>query len=190
MQANAEALLHDSGLSPGSPFPKRESLHSVAVGHAETGHPVEDLIRYQTRRGKERVMLLDTRVSILPKHQPSRAHVRHYKRDSFAIDSGMVGAVAAGVALDQVMLTYFCVEPYTRWPKHSHESEQITMVLRGELYVELGNDVVTVKEHEAIAIPSYVAHAVFTRFECAEAVDAWSPVMTHYLPGSLAGGQP
>jgi hypothetical protein len=39
------ALLHGSGLSPGSPFPERESPHSIAVGHAETGHRVENAAR-------------------------------------------------------------------------------------------------------------------------------------------------
>ncbi len=40
-----EALLHGSELSPGSPFPKGESPHSVAVGHPETGHRVENPAR-------------------------------------------------------------------------------------------------------------------------------------------------
>ena len=39
------ALLHGSELSPGSPVPKRESPHSVAVGHAEMGHGVENPAR-------------------------------------------------------------------------------------------------------------------------------------------------
>jgi hypothetical protein len=36
------ALLHGSELSTGFPFLKRGSPHSVAVGHPETEHRVED----------------------------------------------------------------------------------------------------------------------------------------------------
>ena len=36
------ALLHGSGQSPVSPFPERESPNSVAVGHPEMGHRVEN----------------------------------------------------------------------------------------------------------------------------------------------------
>jgi hypothetical protein len=39
------ALLHGSELSAGPPFPERGSHHSVAVGHPETGHCVENLAR-------------------------------------------------------------------------------------------------------------------------------------------------
>ena len=41
----ARALLHGSELSAGSPVPQRESPHSVAVGHPETGHRVENPAR-------------------------------------------------------------------------------------------------------------------------------------------------
>jgi len=37
--------VHGSELSPGFPFPERELPHSVAVGHTETGHRVENAAR-------------------------------------------------------------------------------------------------------------------------------------------------
>jgi quercetin dioxygenase-like cupin family protein len=124
-------------------------------------------------------MLLDLRVPILQKPGVySRA--RHYPRGTFTIESGAAGARASGVALERAMLSYFCVEPHTRWTTHSHESEQITLVLKGELFFELGEEEVLVKECEAIAIPSRLPHAVFTRASCAEAVDAWSLVTERF----------
>ncbi len=39
------ALLHGSELSAGPPFPERASPHSVAVGHPEKGHRVENHAR-------------------------------------------------------------------------------------------------------------------------------------------------
>jgi quercetin dioxygenase-like cupin family protein len=47
------------------------------------------------------------------------------------------------VALDKTMLTYFEVQPYSRFESHSHESEQITMVLDGELFFEYEGKVVS-----------------------------------------------
>ncbi len=37
--------MHDSALRAHSPYHERESRHSVAVGHAEAGHCIEDLAR-------------------------------------------------------------------------------------------------------------------------------------------------
>ncbi len=39
------ALVHGSELRTDAPSPERGSRHSVAVGHTETGHRVEDLAR-------------------------------------------------------------------------------------------------------------------------------------------------
>jgi quercetin dioxygenase-like cupin family protein len=85
-----------------------------------------------------------------------------------------------GVALEKTMLTYFEVEPHSRFERHSHESEQITMVLKGELFFEMDERVVRVNQGEVIAIPSNVPHAVFTKERSVEAVDAWSPLMEKY----------
>ena len=39
------ALVHDSDMRTDPPSPERESRHSVAARHPETGHCVEDLAR-------------------------------------------------------------------------------------------------------------------------------------------------
>ena len=85
-----------------------------------------------------------------------------------------------GVALEKAMLTYFEVEPNSQFEKHSHESEQITMVLEGELFFEVTERMISVKEGEVIAIPSNISHAVFTQGKPVKAVDAWSPVIEKY----------
>ena len=85
-----------------------------------------------------------------------------------------------GVALKKTMLTYFEVQPNSRFEKHSHESEQITLVLEGELFFEVAERTVCVKEGEVMAIPSGVPHAVVTQDKSVKAIDAWSPVMEKY----------
>jgi quercetin dioxygenase-like cupin family protein len=121
-------------------------------------------------------MLLDLRVPILPELSP-RPQARHYPRGTFAIETGVKGASASGVMLERAILTHFCVASHTRWPMHSHESEQITLVLEGELFFDLGERVVAVRESDAMAILAHVPHAVFTEAACAETVDARSPAI-------------
>ena len=88
------------------------------------------------------------------------------------------------MSLDQTMLTYFEVDPECRFESHSHESEQITMVLEGVLFFEQGDKVIGVKGGEVIAIPANAPHAVFTGDAAVKAVDAWSPVMDKYKQGT------
>ncbi len=54
------------------------------------------------------------------------------------------------------------------------------MVLEGELYFEIDDECICVKEGEVIAIPSMAKHAAHTRESAVKAVDAWSPVMEKY----------
>ena len=106
--------------------------------------------------------------------------MRHYPKDSLRLNDDVPGARQWAVSLDQTMLTYFEVDPDCRFESHSHESEQITMVLEGMLYFEQGGKVTGVKAGEVIAIPSNIPHAVFTKEAAVKAVDAWAPVMAKY----------
>lgn len=106
--------------------------------------------------------------------------MRYYSRDDLHLLGDVSGAKQWAVALDKNMLTYFEVEPNSRFETHSHESEQITLVLEGALYFEQDDTVIEVKAGDVIAIPSNAPHAVFTKEMAAKAVDAWSPVMDKY----------
>jgi quercetin dioxygenase-like cupin family protein len=108
-----------------------------------------------------------------------KAHqeIQYYPKEELKLADDVPGALQWAVSLDNSMLTYFEVDPHRMFENHSHESEQITMVLEGVLYFEQGEKVFSVKAGETIAIPSHIPHAVFTRETAVKAVDAWSPVM-------------
>lgn len=108
----------------------------------------------------------------------------YFSQDILRLKPDVEGAKMWGVALDKTLLTYFELEPNCRFDKHTHESEQITMVLDGELFFELENGIFCVGKNEVIAIPSNITHTVFTREKTAKAVDAWSPVMPQYVKNS------
>jgi len=104
-----------------------------------------------------------------------------YSRDELHLKPNVPGAQMWAVGLENAMLTYFELAPDTRFPDHSHEAEQITMVLEGELTFGYEGKTVTLKPGEVIAIPSNVRHSVITGPRPCKAVDAWSPVRKEYL---------
>jgi quercetin dioxygenase-like cupin family protein len=86
----------------------------------------------------------------------------------------VAGASKWEVRLEKCMLTYFEVEPNVRFETHQHEGEQITTVLEGELFFEVGEELHRVGPGDVIAVPGLVPHAVFTGSVGARAFDAWS----------------
>ena len=109
-----------------------------------------------------------------------RQDAQYFPKGSLALRPDVAGARLWSVALRKTMLTYFEVEPHSRFERHSHESEQITMVLEGELFFELDGRHVRVGAGEVIAVPSLVPHAVYAKDAAVRAIDAWSPVPEEY----------
>ena len=106
---------------------------------------------------------------------------QHFRREALRLRNDETGAHFWSVSLKHTQLTYFEVGPNCRFDSHSHPSEQITLVLEGELYFESASGVAQVGAGEVIAIPAKARHAVFTKNQAAIAVDAWSPVNETYL---------
>ncbi len=110
---------------------------------------------------------------------------RHFPRDSLNLRDDETGARFWSVSLRCTQLTYFEVGPNCRFAAHSHPSEQITLVLEGELFFETITGITRIGTGEVMAIPANVHHAVYTKTLAAKAVDAWSPVNKKYLDGPL-----
>lgn len=109
-----------------------------------------------------------------------RSEPIHATTELLRLRPDVPGARMWAVSLEHTMLTYFEVKPHSRFDPHSHKSEQITMVLTGELYFEVAGVVHCIKPGEVIAIPSSVPHSVWTQDMTVTAIDAWSPVMKKY----------
>lgn len=106
--------------------------------------------------------------------------VKHYPKGTLILKPDVKGAKMWSVALQKTMFTYFEIDPNSCFDVHSHVSEQITMVLEGELFFKVNERIICVKSGEVLAIPSRVPHAVYTKHCSVKAVDAWSPVMEKY----------
>jgi quercetin dioxygenase-like cupin family protein len=105
---------------------------------------------------------------------------QHFDRQALQLNRDDAGAQFWSVALAQTQLTYFVVGLHCRFEPHRHVSEQITLVLEGELYFETAAGTARVTAGEVMAIPADVIHAVYTKEIAAKAVDAWSPINEMY----------
>ncbi len=107
--------------------------------------------------------------------------IRVHPNESLQMKRTIPGAGMWAVSLERSMLTYFEFDPETQFPEHSHEAEQITLVLEGELTFAFAGKSVNLKKGDVIAIPSNAVHSVSTgRLPC-KAVDAWSSVRKECL---------
>ena len=105
---------------------------------------------------------------------------RYFRKTDLPLSQTVPGARMWAIGLADAMLTYFEVEPGSRFESHAHPNEQITLVLDGELFFEYGGKVVRLASGEAISVPANAPHAVFTGAMAARAVDAWSPPPSEY----------
>lgn len=104
-----------------------------------------------------------------------------YRKNDLPLKSSVSGAKMWAVGLEKAMLTYFEMESNTTFPEHSHEAEQITLVLDGELTFAYEEKEITLKSGDVISIPSKAVHSAFTGSKPCKAVDAWSPVRKEFL---------
>ena len=107
--------------------------------------------------------------------------IKVFRKNDLPLKPAVPGAMMWAVGLEKSMLSYFEMAPDTQFPDHSHEAEQITLVLEGELTFVSGGTTVSLGPGEVIAIPSNVMHSVRTGDRPCKAVDAWSPVRKEYL---------
>ncbi|MCL7488386.1 MAG: hypothetical protein M8357_09470 [Desulfobulbaceae bacterium] len=63
-----------------------------------------------------------------------KAH--YYPKEELNLKPIVDGARMWGVALENTLLTYFEIEPNSEFAMHSHENEQITLVLEGEFFFQ------------------------------------------------------
>lgn len=58
---------------------------------------------------------------------------------------------------------------------HSHENEQLTIMLRGRVLMRLGDEVHQMKSGDILIIPPWQEHQLLDTYEDAYAVDVFSP---------------
>ena len=86
---------------------------------------------------------------------------------------GVVGRTVHG---ERVTFSLVELEPGVSVPEHSHENEQVGMVLSGSLTFTVGDETREVGPGQAWCITGHVPHSVVTGPEGAVVVEVFSPV--------------
>jgi quercetin dioxygenase-like cupin family protein len=94
--------------------------------------------------------------------------------DVAAIDVGG-GVVLRPVCGDRLLLSYVVVEPNGEAPMHTHDEEQMGIVISGTCTFELDGEVRTVGPGDVYHAPPGVPHGVRTGSEPCVIVDIFAP---------------
>jgi quercetin dioxygenase-like cupin family protein len=98
---------------------------------------------------------------------------------------GVLGRTVHG---DRVTLSYVELEPGVAVPEHSHENEQLGMVLNGSLTFTAGDETLELGPRQAWCIKGNVPHSVVVGPEGAVLIEIFSPVRSDWA-GLPAGEQ-
>jgi quercetin dioxygenase-like cupin family protein len=85
------------------------------------------------------------------------------------------GLVFRPVVGDQLMANFVRYDPDTVAPLHSHEEEQITVVIEGELEFDLAGDRRTMRPGMAVVVPPGVPHGARTYATSCFEIDVFHP---------------
>jgi quercetin dioxygenase-like cupin family protein len=86
------------------------------------------------------------------------------------------GAVGRTLHGERVTFSLVELDPGTVVPEHSHENEQVGMVLNGSLTFTIGGETREVGPGQAWCITAHVPHSVVTGPDGAVLVEVFSPV--------------
>lgn len=76
---------------------------------------------------------------------------------------------------ERTMTNFVHFEPNTEAPVHTHEEEQIVIVLDGEFEFELDGEVRTMRKGDVAVVPPWVPHGAKTKETRCDEVDVFNP---------------
>lgn len=84
------------------------------------------------------------------------------------------------ITSDRVTVAQFELKQGGIVPRHSHENEQVTMVLSGALQFDVGGQRLTVRAGEVMQLPPGIEHEVHVLAD-AVVIDVFSPVRQDWI---------
>lgn len=85
------------------------------------------------------------------------------------------GLVFRPVVGDQLMANFVRYDPNTVAPLHTHEEEQLTVVIEGELEFDLAGDLRNMRPGMAVVVPPWVPHGARTHDSSCLEIDIFHP---------------
>lgn len=93
---------------------------------------------------------------------------------------------------DRTLTNFVRFAPHTEAPMHSHEEEQIVLVLEGEFEFEIDGNVRLMRAGDVAVIPSWVRHGARTKDATCSEVDFFNPprsTMVDHAAGQVVASQ-
>jgi quercetin dioxygenase-like cupin family protein len=90
------------------------------------------------------------------------------------------GVIARSVDGERVAFAVVELEPSTVVPEHSHDNEQLGMVLTGSVSFRVGDEVCDLEPGGTWRIPPNVPHEVHVGAEGAVVIDVFAPVRSDW----------
>jgi quercetin dioxygenase-like cupin family protein len=100
------------------------------------------------------------------------------------------GVVARSVDGERVSFAVVELEPSTVVPEHSHDNEQLGVVLRGSVLFRVGDEMRDLEAGGTWRIPPNVPHEVHTGPEGAVVIDVFAPVRADWRELERLGVRP
>ena len=76
---------------------------------------------------------------------------------------------------ERVLVNFVHFEPNTEAPMHTHEEEQVVVVLEGKIEFDVAGEVRTLGPGEVIHAPPHVPHAARTHESSCDEMDVFAP---------------
>lgn len=82
---------------------------------------------------------------------------------------------------DKVMVSFITMSPWSAFPSHKHEAEQIMIVVDGYMDEMIDGKLYRVKKGDVIVIPSNMPHGGYLYDVPCVVIDVFSPVRPDYI---------
>jgi quercetin dioxygenase-like cupin family protein len=87
---------------------------------------------------------------------------------------------------ESTLVNFVSFEPHTEAPVHTHEEEQIVVVLEGEFDFTIDGDTRTMRPGDVAVIPPWVPHGAVTRDTTCREMDVFTPPRSTLLEYATA----
>jgi len=82
---------------------------------------------------------------------------------------------------DRVMVSFITMAPWTSFPRHTHEAEQIMIVVDGYMDEMIDGKLYRIKKGDVIRLPSNMPHGGYLYDVPCVAIDIFAPVRPDYI---------
>ena len=79
---------------------------------------------------------------------------------------------------ERMLVNFVSFEPHSEAPMHTHEEEQIVVVLDGEFEFTIDGHTRTMRQGDVAVIPSWVPHGAVTNEHACKEMDVFNPPRT------------